>query len=103
MVIIEGMKAVLKYLQSLEPSERDAFARRCGTSIGYLRKAASAGQKLGESLCIAIERESRRSVLCEQIRPDVDWAYLRGTAAVTGASEPKPAQAQAQAQVEQGA
>lgn len=77
---LSGMKAVLKYLSSLDPGERDAFARRCGTSVGYLRKAASAGQKLGESLCIAIERESCRSVLCEQIRPDVDWAFLRGTA-----------------------
>lgn len=73
------MKAVLKYLSSLAPHERDAFARRCGTSVGYLRKAASAGQKLGGALCIAIERESRRAVVCEEIRPDVDWAYLRGT------------------------
>lgn len=74
------MKAVLTYLSSLPADQRDAFAQRCGTSVNYLRKAASAGQKLGESLCIAIERESARAVVCEQIRPDVDWAFLRGTA-----------------------
>lgn len=91
------MKAVLKYLSTLEPCDRDAFARRCGTSVGYLRKAASVGQKLGESLCIAIERESQRAVVCEQIRPDVDWAYLRGTPAA--ANDPHGAQAAQQGRV----
>lgn len=90
------MKAVLQYLSSLPATERDAFARRCGTSVNYLRKAASAGQKLGESLCIAIERESARAVRCEQIRPDVDWAFLRGTA-------PMAADQQADQAAEQGA
>lgn len=55
------------------------FCDRCGTSEGYLRKAVSAGQKLGESLCINIERESRRAVTCEELRPDVDWAYIRSS------------------------
>lgn len=73
------MKPVLDYLSQIPAAEREAFARRCGTTLNYLRKAASVGQRLGESLCIAIERESARAVRCEQIRPDVDWAYLRGT------------------------
>jgi DNA-binding transcriptional regulator YdaS (Cro superfamily) len=73
------MKSVILYLASLPVSERDAFARRCGTTVGYLRKAASVGQRLGESLCIALERESSRAIQCEELRPDVDWAYLRGT------------------------
>lgn len=42
-----------------------------------MRKAISTGQKIGESLCIRIERESSRAVRCEDIRPDVDWLYLR--------------------------
>lgn len=29
--------------------------------------------------CPAIEKASGGAVTCEQIRPDVDWAYLRGT------------------------
>lgn len=73
------MKAVLTYLATLPPAERDAFASRCGTSVGYLRKAVSVGQRIGESLAIAIERESGRAVTVEQLRPDVDWAYIRGT------------------------
>lgn len=55
------------------------MAAACGTSLGYLRKACSTGQRIGEKICIAIERESDGAVRCEDLRPDVDWAYLRGT------------------------
>lgn len=73
------MDKLKTYVNSLPPSEQEAFATRCRTTIGYLRKAMSIGQKLGESLCINIERESGGAVPCEDLRPDVDWAYLRGT------------------------
>lgn len=76
------MHPLLEFLNALPAPERDSFASRCGTSVGYLRKAISAGQALGESLCINIERESQGLVSCEQLRPTgVDWAYLRGTSA----------------------
>ena len=29
--------------------------------------------------CIEIERATNGAVRCEDLRPDVDWAYLRGT------------------------
>ena len=29
--------------------------------------------------CPAIERETQGAVTCEDLRPDVDWQYLRGT------------------------
>lgn len=74
-----GMKEVLAYLTTLTPAEREAFAARCGTTVGYLRKAASAKQRIGENIAIALERESNRAVTVERLRPDVDWAYIRGT------------------------
>ena len=75
------MKELIEYLKSLGGDEQqDDFARRCGTSIGYLRKAHYAKQSLGESLCINIDRESGGVVTCESLRPDVDWAYLRASA-----------------------
>lgn len=73
------MKEVLAYLATLPPAERDAFAARCGTTVGYLRKAACIGQRIGEDIAICIERESNRAVTVEQLRPDVDWAFIRGT------------------------
>ena len=69
------------YLNSLSPEHREAFATACKTTVGYLRKAISVGQQLGEGLCIAIERESGRAITCEDLSPDTDWAYLRGTLA----------------------
>ena len=74
------MDKLLAFLNAMSPDDRARFARSCGTSINYLRKAISTKQKIGEGLCILIERESRRAVCCEDIRADVDWAYLRGTA-----------------------
>lgn len=29
--------------------------------------------------CPAIEKATNRAVTCEELRPDVDWAYLRGS------------------------
>ncbi|MFH1493764.1 MAG: Cro/Cl family transcriptional regulator [Pseudomonadota bacterium] len=73
------MDKLLIFLNSKTPDEQAEFSRACETSIGYLRKAISVRQKLGEKLCINIERESHGTVPCECLRPDVDWAYLRGT------------------------
>ena len=44
-----------------------------------------------EQQLVKLESESRGAIACEELRPDVDWAYLRGmdckprrTAAVAG-------------------
>lgn len=74
------MEKLLEYLKSLTKESRAQFAESCGTSEGYLRKAVSINQKLGSDLCILLERESGGVIKCEDLRPDVDWAYLRSTA-----------------------
>lgn len=71
------MEKLLAYLNSLQKTPRQRFVERCNTSEAYLRKAISKGQRLGESLCIKVDRESGGAVRCEDLRPDVDWAYLR--------------------------
>lgn len=71
------MNELRSYLRSLKPDEQESFARRCGTTIGYLRKALSTGQTLREGLCIKLEQESGSRVTLEGLRPDVDWEYLR--------------------------
>lgn len=75
--MIWRMNALLAYLKSLPMPEQASFAQRCGTTVGYLRKAISVGSALREGLCIRIERESGGAVRLEQLRPDVDWNYLR--------------------------
>ena len=75
------MDKLLTYLNGLPKADRQGFVARCETSEGYLRKAISKGQRLGESLCINIDRESSGAVRCEDLRPEVDWAYLRNVSA----------------------
>lgn len=65
------MSALLDFLNSMDPAARAAFAQRCGTSLGYLRKAISTKQRLGECLALAIERESAGAVSVVALRPDL--------------------------------
>lgn len=67
------------FIKSIPISGRDEFALRCGTSFAHIRNVALYGKTCGEDLAINIDRESCGQVTCEELRPDVDWAYLRGT------------------------
>lgn len=71
------MKKLLDYLNDLPKDRRVEFVTACGTSEGYLRKAISTDQRIGTSLCIAIDRASEGAISCEDLRPDVNWDYLR--------------------------
>ena len=71
------MEKLLSYVNSLSPADQTRFAKRCGTTIGYIRKAISKGQKFRSALCINIERESGGYVACEDLDPDADWAFIR--------------------------
>lgn len=75
------MEKLISYINALSAEDRLAFERNSGTSIAYLRKASSMKQRIGEKLCIDIERATAGEVTCEDIRPDLNdhWSYLRGT------------------------
>jgi DNA-binding transcriptional regulator YdaS (Cro superfamily) len=90
------MDELLKYLNALPASERDGFAERCGTTVAYLRKACSVGQRLGEGICINIDRESGKRITCEMLRPDVDWKYLRNSEPSVPVAQAERAQAATQ-------
>lgn len=88
------MHEILDYLRDLPTGDRAGFAERCGTTVGYLRKAVSAKQQLGVDLCIRLERESGGVLRCERLCPSLDWDYLRASALRGGAGiEQKPAPA----------
>lgn len=78
---ILGRMELLEYINNNLPTrpERECFAKRCGTSFAFIRNVAYGYRRAGAWLCINIERESEGAVKCEDLRPDVDWAYLRGT------------------------
>lgn len=70
---------LLELLKSKTVDQQKALAAACDTSAQYLFHVAHGRKKAGESLCINLERESGGVIRCEDLRDDVDWAYLRNT------------------------
>lgn len=66
------MKELSQYLNSLTKLEQAEFAQRCGTTVGYLRKACSAGDLLREKVCALAETHSAGAVKRIHLRPH-DW------------------------------
>lgn len=67
-----------EFLKGKSLPERESFALRCGTTLRHLNNVAYGCKTCGESLALNVDRESNGEVSCETMRPDVDWAYLRG-------------------------
>ncbi|WP_033750837.1 YdaS family helix-turn-helix protein [Pantoea sp. NGS-ED-1003] len=63
------------YLNSLSLDEQKDFATKCGTSIGYLRKALSKNHELGAALCVLIEKASSGEVTRKHLHPS-DWTCI---------------------------
>lgn len=62
---------------------RAALAGALGVSRGMVYQWLRGLRPVAAEHCPTIERETRGKVRCEDLRPDVDWAYLRGTAVVS--------------------
>lgn len=73
------MKKLLRWINGLTPEARAVFEGDIGTSINYIRKAASIGQLIAPLLCIRIEMATSGFVRCEDLRPDLmdEWAHIR--------------------------
>ena len=65
------MNSLRAYLATLPPDDQSAYAIRCGTTIGYLRKALSTKPKLDGALVRLLWQESGGAVVREELRPDI--------------------------------
>ncbi|MDN6872925.1 YdaS family helix-turn-helix protein [Pseudomonas citronellolis] len=68
---------LIDYIKPMTKEELDAFAARCGSTVGQLRQVAY-GRRASADLAIRIDMASDGVVNCEDIRGDINWAYLRG-------------------------
>lgn len=68
------------YWQSLSEEARESLADKVGFAEGHLRNIAYGSRTCGEKLAISIEKETDGRIRCEDLRPDVDWQFLRNTA-----------------------
>ncbi|MGX9958557.1 helix-turn-helix domain-containing protein [Xanthomonas euvesicatoria] len=65
------MDTLRTYLATLTPSDQADYAVRAGTSIGYLRKAMSKGQRFDGALARRLDEQSDGAVSRHDLREDV--------------------------------
>lgn len=68
---------LLDYIKPMTKEVLDDFAARCGSTVGQLKQVAY-GRRASADLAIRIDMASDGVVNCEDIREDINWAYLRG-------------------------
>lgn len=73
------METLRNYLNSLDRKSQQSYAERCGTTIGYLRKAISKGSKFDGALAKALAKESKGAVKKSDLRPDI-WTARQSRA-----------------------
>ena len=59
------------------PLTQAALGEMLGVSQGAVGQWRLEGRRVPAEHCPTIERITNRQVTCEELRPDVDWAYLR--------------------------
>lgn len=62
------------YLQ--EPGAASRLAREIGKPAAMVSQFKAGTRTIPVQVCIAIERATKGSVRCEELRPEIDWAYL---------------------------
>lgn len=55
------------------------LARVIAVSPSMVSQMVKGSRRVPAERCPAIERATGGKVRCEDLRPDVDWGYLRGT------------------------
>lgn len=69
---------LLDFIKPMNKGVLEAFAFQCSTTPGQIKQVAY-GRRASAELAMRIDQASKGAVLCEAIRPDIDWAYLRGS------------------------
>jgi len=72
---------LLEFIKPLDKQALLLFAKRCETTPGQLKQVAYGNRRANAALAISLERETDGAIRCEETRPDIDWGYLRNSAA----------------------
>lgn len=68
-----------------------ALAELVEVSQVMISQWKTGARRVPAEMCPRIERATNGAVRCEDLRPDVDWAFLRATDCPTAAIESKQA------------
>lgn len=69
-----------KYFFNLSQADQVEFATRCKTSAGHIKQIIYRNRNCNPVLAIALERESGGKIICDDLCPNADFAYLRSQA-----------------------
>ncbi len=56
--------------------EREAFARKCGTSLGMLQQVGGGHRNCSINLAVGIDKATDGRVDFRDMFPDLDWGYV---------------------------
>jgi len=65
------MNVLHQYLMSMPLPEREAYARRAGTTLNYLKKALSVGHQFNGVTARRLDEASGGAVSRHELRPDI--------------------------------
>lgn len=74
----------MKLLTYLEDHKATDLACAIGVHPVLISQWAGGVRRVPSDRCISIEKATDGVVRCEDLRPDIDWTYLRGTAETKG-------------------
>lgn len=76
---VPRLKAWLRLFGDGEQGARDreAFAKRVGTSLPYLVHVVYGNRRVSMELAVRIEKETHGYVKAEELHPSADWDYLK--------------------------
>ena len=60
-----------------------AMSRSLGVSPPTVNQWTTGVRQIPAERCLEIEKVTNGTVTCEELRPDVDWKYLRGTESIS--------------------
>ncbi|WP_342030476.1 transcriptional regulator [Pseudomonas syringae] len=66
-------------MKGLDSAQFAELATACETSVGQLKQIAYGYRRASAGLAISIDRNTEGRVTCEELRPDIDWLYLRNS------------------------
>lgn len=81
----------LREYMNLEGVRPTRLALVLGVAPAYLYQMATGVRSIAPDRAIEIEKATAGAVRCEELRPDVDWAYLRGSSKAADLANTQPA------------
>ncbi|QWA09822.1 helix-turn-helix domain-containing protein [Sodalis ligni] len=69
----------LRTYTGLQRGQATLLGKLLGVNSSLISQWANGIRAIPAERCPEIEKATSGAVTCEELRPDVDWAYLRGT------------------------